>query len=215
MIEFVSGFISRIFGWLLPAGWKYALKRWSRPVIEHRKAPSNFFDHIFPGVSKDRVKEILGSPHRVFQDKYWAYRFKDALVQIEYWDGGGAKSIAIALTIHSPKSGFKHPMLDVPLGKMSLADAMQDEGELKYRSSLRSEEIVWVTRIGVPGAWNNYTFGALLPLTPGVLDETSFTWDSDKDQLISNAKDVHINWIAVSGSMDEVFFDWVLGLPGV
>jgi hypothetical protein len=215
MFELISSFIGKILGLLLPAGWKYAFKRWFRPSIETHRAPSNIFDHVAPGASKDHVKVILGAPHRVYQQEMWAYRFKDAMIEIVFWENGGAKSIALALTTHSPKSGFKIPMLDKPLGKMNLSDAMQDEGELRYNSSLRSEEIVWLTRIGAPGIWLNYTFGALWPLTPGYLADTSFTWNREEAKLISDPKDVLLNWIAVSDSYDEVGFSWSLGIPAI
>jgi len=215
MIELIGGLIGKIIGWILPASWKYAGKRWRRPAIESLRTPANLFQHLAPGVSKDRVKEVLGSPHRTYSTT-WAYRFIDAMVQIEFWENGGAKSIVLGITIHTPKGGFAVPMLAKPIGSMTLADAMEeDEGQLEYRSSLRTEELVWVARIGPPGAWLYYTFGALSPLAPGYLRESIFAWDRDEEKLKSNPSDVLLNWVGVSASGDEVRLDWSLGLPGI
>jgi hypothetical protein len=214
MIETLIGSAEKIFSVVLRPAYSYAKKHLFRPSVETSKAPKNIFDHIQPSASKDRVKEVLGSPHRMVGDA-WGYRFKDAMVQIEFWDSGSAKSVALALTIYSSKAGFRLPMIDQPLGVLTLEDAMNDQGDLEYRSSLRTEEVLWKTRIGATGAWLNYTFGSLLPLAPGYLAETSFQWDHESKQLITSPADVKINWIAISDSMEEVWFDWSLGIPAI
>ena len=138
MFEALVGLVGKILSAAFDRASSYAKKRWFRPSIETSKAARNIFEHLQPTVSRDRVKELLGSPHRVAGET-WGYRFNDAMVQIEFWDGGPAKSVALALTIHSPKAGFKVPMIDRRLGQLTLEDAMSDRGEFEYRSSLRTD----------------------------------------------------------------------------
>jgi hypothetical protein len=214
MIDPYVGPAAKIFSAVFGPTYSYVKKRWFRPSLETQKAPQNIFEHLQPSTSKDRIKEVFGSPHRVSDDT-WCYRFKDAMVQVEFWDSGAAKSVALALTSYSPKAGFPIPMIDQPLGQLTLEDVMCNQGNFEFRSSLRTEEVLWKTRIGAPGAWFNYTFGALSPLTPGYLAGVSFQWDYESEQLITHPAGVKINWIAISDSMDEVWFDWALGLPDI
>lgn len=214
MLHFLTSVLGKIVGAVIPTSIKYAVKRWFRPSIEFRKAPKNFFDHIVPSASREHVKEILGPPHRESSGR-WSYRFLDAIIQIEFWDEGSAKSVAMALTLYSPKSGFKIPMMGLSLGQMYLIDAMEDDGKLHYRPSRQSEDLAWVSRIGPPGALHYYTFGAMWPIAGGYLAGTSFKWDAVHGRLITNPKDIRINWVAISDSMEDVWFDWSLGIPAI
>ncbi len=214
MLEALTGILGKVISAAFGPAFSYAKKRWLRPSIETEKAPQNVFEHLQPGASKDRVREVLGSPHRTAGET-WGYRFRDAMIQIEFWDSGSAKSVALALTIHSPKAGFKVPMIERPLGQLTLEDAMSESGEIEYRSTLRTEELLWKARIGATGAWLNYTFGALCPLAAGYLADVSFRWHREANRLITRPADVKINWMAVSDSIDEVWFEWSLGLPAV
>lgn len=176
------------------------------------RIPSNLLEHLRPGVPRERVAEILGPAHRVCGGTWW-YCCPSALVQIEFYDDGGASTVAIALTIGSPESGFNLPMHSTALGKISLAEVMEDDGEFRFRSTRRTEELLFHTRIGPPDAWRYYTFGILRPLASGSLAEGEFEWDYENKRLLSNPESVRINWVGISESSEELWFDWSVALP--
>ncbi|MDP1663746.1 MAG: hypothetical protein Q8L79_01365 [Methylobacter sp.] len=176
------------------------------------KIPKNLLEHLRPGVPRERVAEILGQAHKVCGRTWW-YCCPSALVQIEFYDDGGASSVAIALTIGSPDSGFILPMHSTTLGKITLSEVMEDEGEFRFRSTLRTEELLFQTRIGPPGAWKYYTFGVLRPLASGALAEGEFEWNYENQRLLSSPESVRINWVGISESSEELWFDWSIALP--
>lgn len=173
--------------------------------------PYNILETIEPNSPKERVKEILGVPHRI-SDKIWQYRFKEALIEITFNENSAVKTIALALTTDSPKQGFSIPMFDKPLGHISFGDFGRELTNIRYRTSLRTSELLLETRVGPSGTWLNITFGALSPLTPGVLAETNIPNFKNNKIILSEAVKVHINWVAVSGSSDEEWFDWSLAI---
>ena len=58
-------------------------KKWWPPKFGYGLAHSNILEIIGPYVPKDKVIELLGQPHRI-QEKSCAYRFENALLQVNY-----------------------------------------------------------------------------------------------------------------------------------
>jgi len=176
------------------------------------RIPSDLLEHIRPGVSSERVRDVLGAAHKIYDNTWW-YRCPEALIQIEFSERAGASSVVLALTLGAPSSWFIIPMFGRPLGSLSLADVFEEDGKFRYRSTLRTEELLFETRIGPPGAEKNYTFGVLRPLAPGSLADVNFDWDYNKKELRSDPRSVIFNWIGLSESTEELWFDWSLALP--
>lgn len=183
----------------------------ARPLIGTVGAPADFFDHIRPGTPQERIKEILGVPH-LRTSEAWCYRFHDALIQMEFDPYDTVRYAALAVTNETLPAGFSVPWVDKNLGSLTLADMEEEEGEVEYRSTLRTEEILWRARLGVPGAWQNYTFGALWPLRPGRLPEPGFVWNYEAGKLTSESSDLIFNWVAISATNEDIWFDWSLAL---
>lgn len=116
------------------------------------------------------------------------------------------------MTNETLPAGFSVPWVDKNLGSLTLADMEEEAGEVEYRSTLRTEEILWRARLGVPGAWQNYTFGALWPLRPGRLPEPGFVWNYEAGKLTSESSDLIFNWVAISATNEDIWFDWSLAL---
>ncbi len=181
----------------------------NRPSIGTVGAPANFFDHIRPGTPQERIKEILGVPHLRIGET-WCYRFQDALIQMEFDTYQTVRYAALAVTNETLPAGFSVPWVDKCLGSLTLADVAEEEGELEYRSTLRTEEILWRARLGLPGAWQHYTFGALWPHRPGRLPEPGFVWNYETGNLISDPSELIFNWVAISATSEDIWFDWSL-----
>ena len=138
MKNLIESIIGKL-GWTaIAAAIKSILYKFKRTKISEQKAPINFFDNFGPNISKGFVKSKIGAPYRQ-TESVWLYRFSDALAQFEFSENGSARSVALALTVNSPASGFNLPLVGIPLGKLTLDHfIMEHEGKLSYRSSLRT-----------------------------------------------------------------------------
>lgn len=210
MIEAFISFIGKAAGSLIGPAWKYVIAKFRRPSIRLQKAPRNLLEHLKPSASQDRVRELLGPPHQLVNE-YWFYRFSDALIQVQFWRQGGAKTIALGLVGKRAEHRFPVPICEKPLGQLSIADVREDQDTLRYRDSLRHQEMLVEARLGPPGAWSNWTFGAMMAVGSRSLHESYFDWDSHNEHLKTDPSLVLINWVAVSNSSEEVYFDWSMG----
>jgi hypothetical protein len=175
--------------------------------------PYDILNKIEPSSSKEKVQEILGAPHRIISNM-WLYRFRKALIQVEFYENGAVKTVALALTIHSPKRGFVVPMHSKPLGQIAFSDFGLELSRLRHRSSLRTSELLLETRAGPPGAWVNFTFGSLSPLARGMLADANIPHVVDGVDFSKAAK-LRINWVGISESSEEVYFEWSLAIPAI
>lgn len=207
MIEALAAFIGKTLGSLVVPAWKYFSLIFRRPNLRLSKAPRNVLEHLKPSASQDHVRAVLGPEYQVI-GQHWFYHFADVLIQIEFWKKGGAKSIALGLVGNQKKHHFPIPICAKPLGQLSIADVLQEQDTLRYRNSLRHEEVLVETRLGPTGAWSNWTFGAMMAVGSRALHESYFEWDREADRLKTAPSMVMINWVAVSDSSEEVYFDW-------
>ena len=207
MLEALSGFLGKTLGGFVGPLWRYLVATFRRPSIRLTKAPRNLLEHLKPAASQDHVRALLGSARQVVE-QYWFYRFADALVQIEFWEGSGAKAIALGLVGKRKEHRFPVPGCEKALGQLSIADVRCEGSTLRYRHSLRHQEVVVEVRLGPTGAWSNWTFGAMMAIGSQALHESYFEWDAEADRLRTDASFVLVNWVAVSDSADEVYFDW-------
>lgn len=210
MIEALTGFAGKAIGWLVAPIWKYLNKTFRRPSIQLVKAPRNLLEHLRPSASRDRVRELLGPPHQEVSE-HWFYIFSDVLVQIEFWQEGGAKSIALGLVGNRRKHQFPIPICEKPLGQLFISDVRELQDTLRYRDSLRHQEILVESRLGPTGAWSHWTFGAMMAVGSRTLLESHFEWDQKTGSLKTPQSLVLVNWVAVSNSDAEVYFDWSMG----
>jgi len=210
MLEALTGIIGKTLGAVVSPLWRYLIATFRRPNISLGKAPKNILEHLKPSASQDHVRALLGPAHQVI-NQYWFYSFTDALVQIEFWEDGGAKSIALGLVGTKKVHRFPVPICSKDLGQLSIADMQQEQCTFRYRDSLRHQELLVEMRIGPSGAWSNWTFGAMMAVGSQVLHESFFEWDMEANSLKTDPSLVLVNWVAVSNSGDEVYFDWSMG----
>ena len=116
--------------------------------------------------------------------------------------------MALGLVGTRKRECFPLPVCAKPLGRLTIADVFEEGDALRYRSSLRHEEIVVEVRLGPPGAWKQWTFGAMMAAGSQALMESSFQWNHTAGKLASPAAEVLVNWVAVSSGSEAVFFDW-------
>jgi len=213
MFEFLSSFFGKIAGAMAPAAWKFWVGRFSRPKINTARVPQDIFDHIGPACSRERVRELLGSAHSEHPD-CWMYRFRDALVQIEYYEGGGVSSIALALTNEGLKKGYPLPWLDAPLGKLTFGHLLlKFEGKLSKRSCMVSTEVVFHCPLNRYARWSSFTVGAITAAATGLLPESPMDVERLPKYLRSSVVNVRASWVGLSGGSEEMSFSWGIALP--
>jgi hypothetical protein len=213
MAGLLESLLGKVGATVLMAAFKSIRARLQPRRLSRPSAPRNFFEHFGPGVPQELVRELLGSPHRQ-SEGYWGYAFNDALAQFEFNDAGRIESVALALTESSPKAGFPIPMLGVPLGKLHLDYFASDtDGKFWFRESSRTWELLYQSQL-LPSITRSYhTFGALAALTPGELSESLFNVATARSSPRIASKGVRVNWVAISSSAEEMWFDWTLALP--
>jgi hypothetical protein len=207
MLEALGGFLGKTLGAFVAPLWRYLIATFRRPNIRRVKAPRNLLEHLKPSTSQDHARALLGPAHQVVE-QYWFYRFADVLVQIEFWEGSGAKTVALGLVGQGKEHRFPVPGFKKPLGQLTIADVNCDGSALRFRNSLRHEEVLVEVRFGPTGAWTNWTFGAMSAVGSRALHESYFEWDIETDQLRTDPSLVLVNWVAASNSGDEAYFDW-------
>lgn len=203
----------RLGGSAVTAGVGALVHKFRPTRISGQKAPRNFFEYFGPGVSKDFVKSKIGAPHRQVEGM-WSYQFTDALAHFDFSEGDSASSVALALVNSSPAAGFELPMLGVPLGKLNFDFfSPDDEGRFVYRSTLRTWELLYHVKFPPHWASNYYTFGALSLLAPFGIRESLFDTKIAEATPDTAAKGVMVNWVGISSSSDEMWFDWSIAVP--
>ena len=213
MIGLIEAAIGRLGGSAIVAGITSLIRKLQPTKISWQRAPRNFFEHFGPGVSKDFVRSKIGAPHRQ-SESTWLYQFSDALAQFDFSGGESARSVTLALTVGSPEAGFYLPVVEPPLGKLTLDYFSADlDGKFLYRSSLRTWELLYCVKFPPHWASNYYTFGALSLLAPFSFRESSFDTQMAERTPRLAAKGALVNWVGISDTSEELWFDWSIAVP--
>lgn len=211
MFESLGAFLSKLATSFSGRLIEWIIERFKRPTIRLKRAPENLFDHIAPGTSLARAREVLGTAHRI--DGQWhSFAFSDAHVQIGSEDGQSAQWVGVVLPKLDRRAQFPIAvggMGPLVLGKSTLADvlALDPDAKLKRESSTK-HWCFWVEcYFGFSGMYRHYLFGVIE--APCVLPP-DFEWDHVNNRLASDPKTVRFNWMAVSGSQGaaESFNYW-------
>lgn len=213
MFGFIETVLGRLGGSALLSGFNSLILFFRPKKISRSKAPRNFFEHFGPGVTQSFVTNSIGAPHRQYES-FWLYQFVDALAQFDFHPNGSARSVALALTNDSPRAGFPIPAVEVPLGKLTFDSLTNyEDGKFCYRNTIRTWELLYHVKFLPSWASNYYTFGALCVQAPGVLSEPEFDFNIARLSPRIAAKGTRINWVGVSDTSDELWFDWSIAMP--
>jgi uncharacterized protein YecT (DUF1311 family) len=180
---------------------------------KRRKTPVNILEHVEQGVPRARVEQMLGTPNYVSGNTAY-YTFEDTQVEVSFNEGGGVSEVVVALC-HGYLYAGSTPgqFTDIPLGRLTLGDLLEVDSSLivEHRVSVRTAEVFVHGRIGPPGAWTNYCFGALSVFSgAGRLQHTNFEWDYDAGKLRTDPKDILINWMALPSADGAPYFSWFI-----
>ncbi|WP_250519630.1 hypothetical protein [Caballeronia sp. NCTM1] len=151
---------------------QYFWRKWFPPKLGYRMAPSNLLEVICPYVYEGKVLEVLGQPHER-HDERSAYRFVNALLQIDY-EGESVKRVAlVSLRLRWPNRFRVFPLAH-KLGEATFADACERSGkrEIELRTDFSSKFFcLWNERFyGYPGRYLYYSFALLSAATYPVIE---------------------------------------------
>ena len=181
-------------------------------VVAYPTTPRNLFDRIECSVPREKVTEWLGPPSYKF-GKSCLYRYEETQVEITFDSHDAVKEVVVALIQGKVYDGVSPAdAVSIPLGIMTLQDVLDIDESLtvEHFFSARTEEIYVKGRMGPSGAWTSFCFGALNVCSrAGLLQDTDFEWDAESGTLVTDPKDVLINWMAF-GSDETPCFSWFI-----
>nr|WP_301294761.1 lysozyme inhibitor LprI family protein [Pseudomonas sp. S3E17] len=183
----------------------------SKLELHRVKTPQNLLQHLERGVPRARVSDLLGTPTYI-HGNIWLFRYEETQVELSFDENGGIADVVVALC-HGETYGGYNPFVDIPLGKLTLADILEIDPQITvgHRWSMRTEELTVHIGIGPPGVWMGYYFGALSIFSgAGSLQEVLFEWDRETERLVTDPKDVLINWMGTSNSLEAPYFSWFI-----
>lgn len=174
-------------------------------------SPGDLFDLVELHTHKSHVLNVLGSPTYV-RDGSWIFLYRECQFQIQF-DQDDAVETQFVAVCEGMKISLPSTNVDIPLGVMTIADVLNFDSNstLSHSQSMRTEELTLSTRIGPPGVWEEFTFGALkLGIPVGRLLDVEFEWDSRLEQLRGFPSDTRINWIGRGSNATIANFDWYI-----
>ena len=175
------------------------------------KTPRNLLQHLEQGVPKARALELLGTPTYI-HGNVWLYRYEETQLELTFDENESIADVVVALCHGEIYTGY-NPIVDIPLGKLTLADILEIDPQttVEYRWSMRTQEVFVHVRIGPPGAWDDYFFGALCVFSgAGNLQDVLFEWDREAEKLVTDPKNILINWMGTSSTLESPCFNWFI-----
>lgn len=174
-----------------------------RTIVPYQRAPRDLPEHIEPGVTAHRVREILGEPHSV-SGSYWHYRFQETRLDI-FFEGEAIKDVSF-LIIEGQTYTATLSYEEFTFGTLTFGDLLDFDSSIKieFDFSARTNELIARMRLGPAGAWSEYYFGAVIPLHGGgQILNTDFQWDRDRNCLLSTPSSTLVNWFGQTSSLDD------------
>lgn len=171
--------------------------------VPYRRTPIDLADHIEPGTTATRVRELIGEPH--FRSAgYWHYRFLETRLEIQFGEDETVQEYSFAV-VEGQTYAAVVAHEGFHLGELTFGDLREfDPGiEVVRRTSLRTAEIYTSLRVGPPGAWTTLYFGAVIPFHGSNLMNTDFDWDFENERLREWPTNTKINWFGQTSSIDD------------
>jgi len=171
--------------------------------IQYKPTPSDLAEHLEPGITSNRVRELIGAPHFI-SENYWFYRFLETQVEIIF-EGEVIRDITFALIEGEKYKATLSEVNEYTLGELTFSDLLSENQniEVHSRSSGRTHEAYTSIGVGIPGTYRMFYFGAIMPFHGSRLHHTDFDWDIDSQSVKGFPSDAIINWFGTTSRYDE------------
>jgi uncharacterized protein YecT (DUF1311 family) len=174
-------------------------------VAPYRRTPKDLPDHLLPGITVDRVRQLIGVPHYIGDD-YWFYRFQDAQLQLKIEDGvvGDFAFVMIENEVFETILDGVGPFR---FGELTFGDlrALYTHCELQNRFGARTNEFFVELPLGV--GYARYFFGSILTESGRNLlravDDPNTEVESDEAKA-----EMRVNWFGRTGTSDAPYIWW-------
>lgn len=169
----------------------------------YKRAPRDLPDQIEPGITADRVKELIGTAHYVYE-RIWHYRFQELQMELTFNEG-----VLIEVTFAMVQDQTFEVELAMfgpfKFGELTFADLVEfgAQPNFQFRSTLRTRELYCQVRLGPSGAWRDYYFGAIAPFSGTALAYTQFDWDEETSTLKTPLDKILVNWFGQNNKYDD------------
>ncbi len=172
-------------------------------VVPYQKTPRDLPEHLLPGVTEAHVRSVLGPPNFI-SDNYWQYRFLETRLEIIF-EGEVIREAVFAMIDGQRYEASLGVMGDFCFGEVTFGELWKEHNhlELRSRSSARTQEVYTSFYIGLPGASQEYYFGALIPNHGTSLMRTDFEWDFENNAVLGFPEGATINWFGVTNNSDD------------
>ena len=171
--------------------------------LESPRAPANLLHHLAPGAATSKMRELLGAPYAE-QPGRFSYRFSNLLLQIEAEDHTTIDAVGMILPRIDRKPGFEIYPLKLTLGKMTMADILEDDATIERETSSKHLLLSIDRYYGNPGFYREYSFGVFHG--PGAdYPWKDIEWDFENDQLLTDPKKLKVNWVTITNGLKQGF----------
>lgn len=196
---------------ILEALGRRILEWFKRPEIATKRAPSNLFEHLKPGTSLAKARDVPGVPIRE-NERYSSYKYADAFVQVDTVDGRSISAVCVVLPEIKKRATFKVYPLSFTLGKSSMAESVW-EGEPIYEYDSSSKHYQFSTNqyFGYDGHYLSYIFGVI---SAPHISAPSVRWYSEEEGnhgvVVSPPIEIIPNFACISScdAAEHIFDFW-------
>ena len=195
VLIFLNSILITVIGGLIFWRLREWLSNKINPDIRFEKAPRNILKHITPGVTVEKVKELLGAPYYDDQGRL-IYKFKHLNIEFKV-ESDRITTIILLLKNFGFRRKYPIHPTKYTLGKTTLGDVIHNQENLGVEVASKHGK-VWIERyFGNPGYYWNYTFG--------IFDGPSAQYPHDfpefstsEQRIFGDYDDLKVNFIAVS-----------------
>ena len=170
----------------------------------YKQTPKDLPDHLSPGITGERVRQLLGVPHYI-ADEYWFYRYSDAQLQLKVEGEVVAEFALVFIEGHVYETTLEG-VGPFRFGELTLDDLSQmyPPLEITHRFGARTGELCAEMPLGV--ANTQYFFGSISTDSGGRLLRASDAEDEPIDGPQAPGR-MRVNWLGRT-QRDEAPYIW-------
>lgn len=171
--------------------------------VQHKPTPRDLAEHLEPGVTSARVRELIGAPHFI-SGNYWFYRFLETQVEIVF-EGEVIRDVTFAIIDGEKYQATLSEVNEYMFGALTFGDLLAENPSLviRHRTSARTHEVYTSIAVGIPGTYRSFYLGAIMPFHGTRLHYTDFDWDFENQSPRGFPTNAIINWFGTTSRFDE------------
>ncbi|MCF7222210.1 lysozyme inhibitor LprI family protein [Marilutibacter chinensis] len=177
----------------------------NRIFAPYRKTPKDLPDHLSPGITGERVRQLLGVPHYV-SENYWFYRFSDTQLQLKVQDEVVAEFAFVMIEGEAYETTLEN-VGPFHFGQLTFGDLSRLYPQLEFihRFGARTGEFCIELPLGAVNT--RYFFGSISTESGGRLLRASDANDEGVDESQAQAR-MLVNWFGRTHGGEPPYIWW-------